>query len=219
MVVKGGLLDPSRALFCPSRSLVRHQIWFQTPQNGPTVKYLQGCHHWPPFGPFGPSWRLPKGLLGANQAVLRPQTVTNLAFWPLKTSSDGPKWPDLVQNAPYRWSPQVQCILEPIYGLLRPSSVTWGLYSLIYWPFGSPQGGPKGPKRGQWCLLCKHWTVGPLCGVWNQIWCRTRLPEGLKVPCSGQSDPLLTTLDSPWPPLHPPNLPKSPQTLPVTHNH
>ena len=62
-------------------------------------------------------------------------------------------------------------------------------------PFRSHQGGPKGPKMGQWCLPWKHWPIGPLCGVWNPIWCHTRHPDGQKLRCRGQADPHLTTLD------------------------
>ena len=60
----------------------------------------------------------------------------------------------------------------------------WGLKTAWFapkWPFWSPQGGPKGPKGGQWWLPCKYLKVGPFCGVWNQIWWRTRLLEGQKV--------------------------------------
>ena len=49
------------------------------------------------------------------QIILWPQIVPNLAFWPLKWSSDGPNWPDLVQNTPSGWLPQVECILYPTY--------------------------------------------------------------------------------------------------------
>ena len=36
--------------------------------------------------------------------------------------------------------------------------------------------------------------IDQLCGVWNQIWCRTRLPEGLNVPYRGKSD----SPEPPW---------------------
>ena len=71
---------------------------------------------------------------------------------------------------------------------------------------GAPRGGPKGPKMGQWCLNWKHWPIGPLCVVWNPIWCRTRHPEGQKLICWGQTDLRLTTFD------HPVDPPKSSQT-------
>ena len=60
---------------------------------------------------------------------------------------------------------------------------------LMKWPFGSPKGVPKGPRIGQSYLRCKPWPVRPLCGVWNQIWCRIRLADGQKVPYRNQADP------------------------------
>ena len=61
--VKVGLLDPFGALFCPSGSLVQHQIWFQTPHNGPTGQCLQSRYQWPIFGPLGPPLEALKGPL------------------------------------------------------------------------------------------------------------------------------------------------------------
>ena len=89
---QGGLIYPIYDTFSPSGSLVRHQIWFQTPHNGPTGQALLSKHHWRIFWTFGT-------LLGALKRPsceqikpFGPQTVPNLAFWPLKRSSDGPKW-------------------------------------------------------------------------------------------------------------------------------
>ena len=41
---------PLKGTFCPSRILVQHQIFFQTPHNGPTGQSLQGRHYWSIFG-------------------------------------------------------------------------------------------------------------------------------------------------------------------------
>ena len=71
------------------------------------------------------------------------------------------------------------------------------LVLLMKRPVGGSQVGPKGPKMGQWYIPCKHWPFDPLCGVWNQIWCHTRLPEGTKEPVGGIGDPS-------WPPPGPP---------------
>ena len=90
----------------------------------------------------------------------------------------------------------------------------WGLKTAWFapkWPFWSPQGGPKGPKGGQWWLPCKYLKVGPFCGVWNQIWWRTRLLEGQKVSYRGQVDPPWPQLTSLRPPKNPHNCsPKGP---------
>ena len=43
--VKGGLLDPYRAHFAHSGSLVQHQIRYQTLCNGSTGQGLLGRHH------------------------------------------------------------------------------------------------------------------------------------------------------------------------------
>ena len=72
--------------------------------------------------------------------------------------------------------------------------------SAYHMPFESSQKGPNRPEMGQWFLPSKYWLVGPLCSVWNQIWCHKRLPEGQKVPYRGKSDPLWT----PQTPLEPP---------------
>ena len=88
--------------------------------------------------------------------------------------------------------------LMTISGAIRPDS---GLFWASKWlvcsrngPLRASKGDPKGPKIGHWYLLCKHWPVGPLCGVWNQIWCSTRLPEGQKSAPKGSSRPPLTPL-------------------------
>ena len=71
--------------------------------------------------------------------------------------------------------------------------------------FWEPPGGPRGPATGQCCIPSKAKLVEPICGVWNQIWCRTRLPEGQKNPTGVKQtppdplEPLLTPLDPPNP--------------------
>ena len=90
-MVKGGLLDPYRTLFAPL------EVLYATRFGSKHHKMVQLSNIYrvvitdPLLDLLGPPCGLQKGHLGANQAVLRPQTVTNLAFWPLKTSSDGPK--------------------------------------------------------------------------------------------------------------------------------
>ena len=48
-------------------------------------------------------------------------------------------------------------------------------------------------------------SVEPVCGVWNQIWCHTRLPEGQQALCWGKQTPLdrPKTLWAPQPPQNP----------------
>ena len=117
-VVKRGSAWPPQSNFCPSGCLVWHQTGFQTPHNGPIGQCFQVRHHWPIYGPLGPPWWLPKGPFWANQAILRSRTVPNWAFWPMKSLSFCPKWPDLVQNAPSGWSPQERYSLDPIHEFL-----------------------------------------------------------------------------------------------------
>ena len=43
--VLGGSVLPQRGTFCPSGSLLLHQIWYQTLHNGPTGQCLLERHH------------------------------------------------------------------------------------------------------------------------------------------------------------------------------
>ena len=49
-------------------------------------------------------------------------------------------------------------------------------------------GGAQGSKNGPAIVSCKHWSFEPLCGVWKQIWCPTRLPEVKKEIFGGPAD-------------------------------
>ena len=92
--------------------------------------------------------------------------------------------------------------------------------------FWEPLRGPRGPETGQWCIPSKPWLVEPICGVWNQIWCRTRLPEGQKSHIGVKQTPL-TPLEPPQNPPRPPPNPSSdppcnqlnPSSYLITHNH
>ena len=48
---------------------------------------------------------------------------------------------------------------------------------VVFW---EPLGGPRDPATGQCCIPSKAKLVEPICGVLNQIWCHTSLPEGQK---------------------------------------
>ena len=87
---KRGLLDPFTALFAPLEVLYRtkfgskHHIMVQLAniyKVGITDPFLGLSGHYQ-----GP----PKGDFITKQAILRPQTIPNLAFCPLKWSSTGP---------------------------------------------------------------------------------------------------------------------------------
>ena len=68
------------------------------------------------FWTFGaPPKSSQKAIRWENNALLRPQIVLNLAFWPMEEAPDGPNLLDLVQNAPSGWSPQVKCNFDPKY--------------------------------------------------------------------------------------------------------
>ena len=90
-MVSGGLLDPYRALFAPldvlygTRFGSKHHIMIHLAniyRIGITDPFLEL------WGPPGDSH---KAISEQIQAVLRPQIVTNMAFWPLKRLSDGPQ--------------------------------------------------------------------------------------------------------------------------------
>ena len=129
------MLEPSGILFAPLEVLYstrfgsKHHIMVQ----------LAHFNKVDITDPFPDLWSPPRGAhkatISANKAPLRRQIVLNLAFWPLKSSSDGPKPPYLVQNAPSGWPPQVKCNCNPIvcsiYGILGLYRVLKGLYLLI----------------------------------------------------------------------------------------
>ena len=130
-----------------------------------------------------PSWGSQKVLSWANQVLLRPSKDSKFHYY----------------------SPKMDSIcIDHTYGALSDiSDHIWSLWA-IWWPFQRPKGrvressrpqkelyllkkwaletsktGPESPEMGHKCLPSESWPVGPLCCVWNQIWCRTRLPEGL----------------------------------------
>ena len=110
---------PLSDTFSPSGSLVRHQIWFQTPHNGQTGQYSLGRHHRPISGLLGPFWRLSEGhflskstLLGTLETPKIPFTGSINAFHLL--------WPP-------RWS---------IIWYFR----LYLVFRAIWWPFQRPKG-------------------------------------------------------------------------------
>ena len=92
---------PLKGTFSPSGSLVqdkfgsKHHIMVQL-----TNIYKVGIND-PFLGLSGHYQGPPKGDFITKQAILRPQIVPNLAFCPLKWSSDGINWPDIIQNNPF----------------------------------------------------------------------------------------------------------------------
>ena len=109
-----------------------------------------------------------------------------------------------------RWN----AFMDPVNGIFGVSRVPKRVDLLKKWPSESLQKGPKSPEMGQWCLPSEYWPVWPLCGVWNQIWCRTRLPEGLNVSYRGKSD----SPEPPWTTQKTPRLPQNPSvTIPTTN--
>ena len=154
-------------------------------------------YHWPIFGPLGPPWVPPKGRFMSKTSLFKAPNSLEHGFLAPEMVT---RWPKLVQNTRMGYSgPNLDNLghLMTISGAKRPYSGLFGgwkrLVLLIKRPFGGPQGGPKGPKMCQWYIPCKHWPLEPLCGVWNQIWCHTGLPEGKKELFGGPADPS-------WPP-------------------
>ena len=87
---------------------------------------------------------------------------------------------------------------------------------MAYWEL--PGEAPKVQKSVSDAYPWKHWPFGPLCGVWNPIYCRTRHPGGQKLLSGGQADPFLTTLDHPMDPPKPSQTPLNPfVTFPTTN--
>jgi len=149
------------------------------------------------FGTFEPPLGAPKGPFHEQNKQL-----SMVIRWP-KLTKFGPEYPYWYSGPIWAWwsfkGPKCH-----IWDYLEPEN---GLFCSWKGPLGAPRGGPKGPKMGQWYIPCKHWPFDPLCGVWNQIWCHTRLPEGTKEPVGGIGDPS-------WPPPGPPKPCPDPQTPP-----
>ena len=128
-----------------------------------------------------PSWGSEKVLSWANQVLLGPSKVSKFHFYSPKMDSICVDHPDgaLSDISDHIWA--IWWPFQRPKGRVRDySRPQKGLYLLKKWPFESSKKGPEGPEMGQLCLPSDSWPVGPLCGVWNQIWCRARLPEGLK---------------------------------------
>ena len=112
---KGACLTPLGHFFAPLEALYstkfssKHHIMVQLAN-----VYKAGIND-PFLDLWGPLWKLSKGHFLSKQAILRLKIVLNPAFWPLKWSSACPNWPNLVQDTPCGWSPQVERILYPIY--------------------------------------------------------------------------------------------------------
>ena len=195
------LLDPQRSLFFTSGSLVGHQIWFQIPHDGSNGQCLQDMYRWPIFGPLGPPWEPPKGRFMSKTSRFQAQNSPEYGLLAPKMVII---WPKLTKFDP-EYSILVLWInlghLTTISGAKTPYSRLYGAWKrlvlLMKRPFGGTQGGPKGPKMGQRYISCKHWSFEPSCGVWNQIWCTTRLQEVKKEIFGGPAD---TSWPPPWPP-------------------
>ena len=181
---------------------------FQTPHNGPTGQCFLVRHHWPISGPLGPPWWLPDGPFWANRTVLRSRTAPSWAFWPMKTSSYGLKWPDLVQNAPSGWSPQEQYILDPLNVFLGLSKVPKRAFN---GHLGAPRGG--GGKRS------KNGSVTPnqeTLASWTNMWCLEphlvpyKTSGRAKISLLGPSRPPFDYLDHPIDPPKPSQTPLIP---------
>ena len=69
--------------------------------------------------------------------------ILNLAFWPMISSLDGPKQPDLVQNAPFGWPLRLKCNFNPIlcsiYGILDSKRPLFAHIMALWGPLGGVQ--------------------------------------------------------------------------------
>ena len=164
-VVKRGSAWPPESNFCPSGCLVRHQIGFQTPHNGPTGQCFQGRHHWPTFGLLGPP-------LGAPKRPLHEQIKP---VWNLRKSQKSIYW---VKNVLFLWWPPRRSILDQIWSLWAirwifhgPKGPTWyrlGPQNSLICPkrvLWEPVGGPKRSKNGS--VMPTLETLAS----WTIMWC------------------------------------------------
>ena len=81
--VKGGLLEPFRALFATLEAL--YSTKFGSIMVQLANVYKAGIND-PFLDLWGPPWKLSKGHFLSKQAILRLKIVLNPAFWPLKWS-------------------------------------------------------------------------------------------------------------------------------------
>ena len=147
--VKWGLMDPYRTLFAPLEVLYRtkfgskYHIMVQLAnvyKVGITDHFLDLSGHYQ--GPL-------KDDFMAKKAILRPQIVPNPAICPLKWSSDGLNWSDMVQNNPFWYYEPSD---DHFRGQKARFGTIWGLKMdclAMKLPLGAPGSSPKDPKTGQ----------------------------------------------------------------------
>ena len=146
--------------FCPSGCLYGTRF--------DSKVYILARHYWigitdPFLGYWGPFGGPKRAILWANWSPLWPPIVTNPTFWPLKRSSDGPKWPEvgtwyLLWSMTHFWT-----IGAHLGALKRP------FYEQIS-PFGTPQMAEIPYKASKMhCTFGDH-PDGASSDIWDQIW-------------------------------------------------
>ncbi len=110
--VKRGLLDPQRALFSPLEVLYGTKFGSKHHIMATMANVYKVCI----TDPFLDPWAPQRAVSWAKQAAFSPQIVLNMAFWPLKWSSDGPNCLNFAQNIPFWYSGPIWATWWPFQG-------------------------------------------------------------------------------------------------------